>query len=144
MHKHELAYLVASTDDKASSVKVNIKFEANHLYDGFVYIHFSGVGMGMNQVIERMLDHRSIRSFLDKPLTEEQIHTIVECAQSAATSSYVQAYSIIGVSDPEKKAKLAELAGSQTYVEKSGHVFVFCADLHRVEYWGRNGRTGCI
>ena len=92
--------------------------------------------MGMNQVIERMLDHRSIRSFLDKPLTEEQIHTIVECAQSAATSSYVQAYSIIGVSDPEKKAKLAELAGPQTYVEKSGHVFVFCADLHRVEIGG--------
>ena len=64
---------------------------------------FIGVGMGMNQVIERILDHRSIRSFLDKPLTAEQIQTIVECAQSAATSSYVQAYSIIGVSDPEKK-----------------------------------------
>lgn len=92
--------------------------------------------MGMNQVIETMLDHRSIRSFLDKPLTAEQIHAIVECAQSAATSSYVQAYSIIGVSDPEKKAKLAELAGPQTYVEKSGHVFVFCADLHRIEVGG--------
>ncbi len=92
--------------------------------------------MGMNQVIERMLDHRSIRSFLDKPLTEEQIQTIVKCAQSAATSSYVQAYSIIGVSDPEKKAKLAEIAGPQTYVEKSAHVFVFCADLHRVDIAG--------
>lgn len=85
----------------------------------------------MNQVIEKILDHRSIRSFMDRPLTKEQIQTIVECAQSAATSSYIQAYSIIGVSDPEKKAKLAELAGPQTYVEKSAHVFVFCADLHR-------------
>ena len=64
-------------------------------------------------------------------LTEEQIHTIVECAQSASTSSYIQPYSIIGVSDPKKKANLAELAGEQTYVEKSGQVFVFCADLHR-------------
>lgn len=91
----------------------------------------------MNQIIEKILDHRSIRSFLDKPLTEEQIHTIVECAQSAATSSYVQAYSIIGVSDPDKKAKLAELAGPQTYVEKSAHVFVFCADLHRVDICGK-------
>lgn len=90
----------------------------------------------MNQVIERILDHRSIRSFLDKPLTVEQIQTIVECAQSASTSSYVQAYSIIGISDPEKKAKLAEFAGSQTYVEKSAHVFVFCADLHRIEIGG--------
>ena len=97
---------------------------------------FIGVGMGMNQVIERILDHRSIRSFLDKPLTAEQIQTIVECAQSAATSSYVQAYTIIGVSDPEKKAKLAEIAGQQTYVEKSAHVFVFCADLHRIDIAG--------
>lgn len=85
----------------------------------------------MNQIIETILDHRSIRSFEDKPITEEQIKTIVQSAQAASTSSYIQAYSIIGVSDPEKKAKLAELAGPQTYVEKSAHIFVFCADLHR-------------
>lgn len=90
----------------------------------------------MNQVIEKILDHRSIRSFLNEPLTKEQIHTIVECAQSAATSSYVQAYSIIGVSDPDKKAKLAEFAGPQIYVEKSAHAFVFCADLHRLDIAG--------
>lgn len=87
----------------------------------------------MNTVIEKILDHRSIRSFEDKALTEEQIQTIVECAQAAATSSYVQAYSIIGVTDPEKKAKLAELAGPQPYVENNGHLFVFCADLYRLD-----------
>lgn len=32
--------------------------------------------------------------------------------------------------------KLAELAGNQDYVEKSGHLFVFCADLHRHELIG--------
>ena len=85
----------------------------------------------MNTIIEKILDHRSIRSFEDSPLSEEQIHTIVECAQAASTSSYIQAYSIIGVTDPEKKAKLAELAGPQSYVEKNGHLFVFCADLYR-------------
>ncbi|WP_057915458.1 oxygen-insensitive NADPH nitroreductase [Peribacillus muralis] len=85
----------------------------------------------MNTIIEKILDHRSIRSFEDKPLSDEQIHTIVECAQAASTSSYIQAYSIIGVTDPEKKAKLAELAGPQSYVEKNGHLFVFCADLYR-------------
>ncbi|MEH6944730.1 oxygen-insensitive NADPH nitroreductase [Bacillus sp. JJ722] len=87
----------------------------------------------MNEIIEKILDHRSIRSFEDKLLSKEQIETIVSCAQSAATSSYIQAYSIIGVTDPEKKAKLAELAGNQSYVEKNGHLFVFCADLHRHE-----------
>jgi len=92
--------------------------------------------MMMNKVIETILNHRSVRKFEDRPLTDEQIRLIVECAQSASTSSYIQAYSIIGVKNPETKKKLAELAGNQDYVEKSGHLFVFCADLHRHELIG--------
>jgi FMN reductase (NADPH) len=88
-------------------------------------------GSRVNQVIETILKHRSIRQYEDRPLTEEQIRTIVEAAQAASTSSYMQAYSIIGIKDPKKKKKLAELAGNQPYVEKNGHLLVFCADLHR-------------
>ncbi len=85
----------------------------------------------MNQVIETILNHRSIRSFEDKLLSKEQIETIVKSAQAASTSSYIQAYSIIGITDQEMKKKLAEVVGNQPYVEKNGHFFVFCADLYR-------------
>ncbi len=85
----------------------------------------------MNEVISQILSHRSIRHFEDKPLTDEQIKTIVSCAQAAATSSFIQAYSIIGMKDRQRKKKLAELVGNQPYVENNGHFFVFCADLHR-------------
>ncbi|MDF9411424.1 oxygen-insensitive NADPH nitroreductase [Brevibacillus laterosporus] len=85
----------------------------------------------MNNIIETMLNHRSIRQYEDRPLSEEQITTIVRCAQAASTSSYIQAYSIIGITDKETKRKLAELCGNQPYVETNGHLFVFCADLHR-------------
>ncbi|MEK3806793.1 oxygen-insensitive NADPH nitroreductase [Bacillus sp. FSL H8-0547] len=85
----------------------------------------------MNQTIETMLSHRSIRKFEDRALSTEQIRTIVESAQAASTSSFIQAYSIIGVKNPEMKKRLAELAGNQPYVEENGHFFVFCADLHR-------------
>jgi FMN reductase (NADPH) len=91
----------------------------------------------MNQTIETILSHRSIRHFEDKSLTKEQIELIVSSAQSASTSSYIQAYSIIGITDPVKKKKLAELAGNQSYVEKNGHFFIFCADLNRHEILGR-------
>ena len=94
----------------------------------------------MNETIETILKHRSIRKFQDKPLSEEQIRTIVECAQAASTSSFIQAYSIIGVKDKEKKQKLAEIAGSQNYVAHNGHFFVFCADLYRHALIG--GREG--
>ncbi|CEG25959.1 oxygen-insensitive NADPH nitroreductase [Bacillus sp. B-jedd] len=85
----------------------------------------------MNETIETILKHKSIRKFQDKPLAEEQIRTIVECAKAASTSSFIQAYSIIGVKDQEKKQRLAEIAGSQNYVAANGHFFVFCADLYR-------------
>ena len=72
----------------------------------------------MNQTIETLLSHRSVRHFEDKPLSNEQIEMIVMSAQGASTSSNIQAYSIIGITDPEKKKKLAELAGNQSYVKK--------------------------
>lgn len=91
----------------------------------------------MNEAIKTMLNHRSIRRFEDKPLTDEQIKIIVSCAQSASTSSFIQAYSIIGVKDKERKKKLAELAGNQSYVADNGHFFIFCADLYRHEWIGK-------
>ncbi|MFD0698978.1 oxygen-insensitive NADPH nitroreductase [Paenibacillus sp. GCM10027628] len=90
----------------------------------------------MNTVIETILNHRSIRQYEDKALTDEQIRYIVECAQAASTSSHIQAYSIIGVKNKETKRRLAELAGNQPYVEANGHFFIFCADLHRHDVAG--------
>lgn len=85
----------------------------------------------MNTVIETIMNHRSIRKFEEKLLSGEQIRTIVESAQAASTSSFIQAYSIIGVKDSEKKKRLAEIVGNQAYVAENGHFFVFCGDLHR-------------
>lgn len=90
----------------------------------------------MNEMISTILNHRSIRDFKDKQLSDEQIKTIVSCAQAASTSSFIQAYSIIGIKNKDKKQKLAELAGNQEYVAQNGHLFVFCADLSRHEFIG--------
>jgi FMN reductase (NADPH) len=90
----------------------------------------------MNETISTILNHRSIRDFKDKQLSNEQIETIIACAQAASTSSFIQAYSIIGIRDKEKKRKLAEIAGNQEYVAQNGHLFVFCADLGRHERIG--------
>lgn len=98
----------------------------------------------MNAVIETILSHRSVREFTDQKLTEEQIQTIVSCAQRASTSSYIQAYSIIGVTDEKKKEKLAELSGNQGYVAKSGHFFIFCADFYRHQLIGELEDTDVI
>ncbi|MFC2950286.1 oxygen-insensitive NADPH nitroreductase [Virgibacillus sediminis] len=84
----------------------------------------------MNETIDTILSHRSIRKFKDEKLTKEQIHTIVRSAQQASTSSFVMAYTIIGITDDSKKQALMEISG-QPYVKDNGHLFVFCGDLHR-------------
>lgn len=98
----------------------------------------------MNEVVSTLLNHRSIRHFEDKPLTEEQINTIVSCAQAASTSSYIQAYSIIGIKEKDIKEKLAAIAGDQSYVANNGHFLVFCADFHRHEVIGEQENKDVI
>lgn len=85
----------------------------------------------MNQVIEVMKQHRSIRKFQEKPVEENLIRTILEAAQHASTSNFVQAYSVINVADTSKRAQIAELAGPQPWVAQCPLFLVFCADLKR-------------
>lgn len=85
----------------------------------------------MNEVIRLLRSHRSIRKFTDQPVSDTLINEIVLCGQAAATSSNIQATTVIRVRDSGKRDKLAELAGGQRYVASAGAFLVFCADLHR-------------
>jgi nitroreductase len=86
------------------------------------------------QVLRLLQNHRSIRKFTEQKIPEETINQIILSAQMASTSSHVQAYTIIGVTDPELRRKLAEYSGKQSYVESCAHFLVFCADLNRLDY----------
>ncbi len=85
----------------------------------------------MNDTIEMLLNHRSIRKYKDKPISDEMIEKIVSCAQMAPTSSHFQAYTIIEVKDKKKREFLANAAGGQDWVIKAPLVLLFCGDLHR-------------
>lgn len=85
----------------------------------------------MNETIQLLHNHRSIRKFTQKGLSKEQVRTIVETGQRASTSSNVMAYSIIGITDKNIKKQLQQVSG-QPYVEHNGYLFVICADLSRI------------
>lgn len=85
----------------------------------------------MNPIIELLKSHRSIRKFTEQKIPRELFEELIRAGQSAATSSHVQAYSIIHVVNPENRAKLAELAGGQAYVAEASDFLVFCADMKR-------------
>jgi FMN reductase (NADPH) len=92
----------------------------------------------MNKVIDQLLAHRSIRRYKADPVPLEHVERIVVAAQAASTSSNMQAYSVIGVTDGEAKSRLAELSGGQRHVEECPLFLVWCADLHRLQLAGRH------
>ncbi|MFB4165947.1 oxygen-insensitive NADPH nitroreductase [Alteribacillus sp. JSM 102045] len=98
----------------------------------------------MNTTIETILNHRSVRAFTEEAVPQADVEIIVEAAQAASTSSFLQAYSIIGITDQEKKKNLAVLAGSQSYVVENGYFFVFCADLYRLEQAAEQHNTNIL
>ena len=87
---------------------------------------------GLVPATELMARHRSRRSFLPKPVGDAQLSWIVDSARHASTSSFVQAYSVVAVRDPERKRRFAELCADQAHVHEAPIVLAICADLHRL------------
>lgn len=84
-------------------------------------------------VIESLLTHRSVRSYLPTPVTDDQLAAMMVAAQSAASSSNLQAWSVVAVRDPATRAVLAECAGGQAHVAEAPLQLVWLADLARLE-----------
>ncbi len=85
----------------------------------------------MNDVMRLLTQHRSIRKFTDDPVDQSTVEVCVQAGQAAATSSFIQACTVIQVSAGETRDKLAEWAGGQAYVSSAPVFMVFCADMKR-------------
>jgi len=84
-----------------------------------------------NDTIRTLREHRSIRTFADEPMPDADVLEAVRAGQAAATSSAVQAYSLIRVRDASKRERLAELTGPQEKVARAPAFFVVCGDARR-------------
>ena len=87
----------------------------------------------MTPTIDLMSAHRSIRKFTDREVDDHTLTAIIAAAQCAATSHFIQAYTIIRVRDMAKRQAIADLAGPQVWVARAPVFLVFCADFNRLE-----------
>lgn len=85
----------------------------------------------MNETINVLKSHRSIRKFTQQNIPQETVNEIVRCGQSAATSSFIQACTAIQINDQVSRDKLTVYAGNQDYVSSASVFLVFCADMQR-------------
>lgn len=85
----------------------------------------------LTDTVELQLAHRSVRKFGPGEVSDAQLAALVAAAQSAATSSNLQAWSVIAVRDRERKARLAALAAGQQFIDDAPLFLVWVADLGR-------------
>jgi nitroreductase len=85
-----------------------------------------------HSVIDLMLNHRSVRSYKPDPLPEGALASLVAAAQSAATSSNLQTWSVVSVEDRPARRRCAEMAGGQMHIEECPTFLLFVADLARL------------
>ncbi|MBG9657907.1 oxygen-insensitive NADPH nitroreductase [Cytobacillus firmus] len=87
----------------------------------------------MNTLIDVMENHRSVRKFMEKDISQELLSRIFEASQWASTSNHLQAYTVIAVRETDKKRRLSELCGNQQHILDSPVFLIFCADLNRIK-----------
>jgi FMN reductase (NADPH) len=86
-----------------------------------------------NAVIDQLNQHASVRSYKPDPIPREWIEAIVAAGQRAATSSNLQMYAAIAVTDSTIRKELAHWCGDQKHIEEAPVFIAWCADLSKLD-----------
>lgn len=95
----------------------------------------------MNEIIESLLSRRSVRVFEERAVPAAEKEAILLAAVNAPTAGCQQLYTILDVTDPELKARLAESCDHQPFIAKAPLVLVFCADCQK--WYDAYAEAGC-
>mgnify|MGYP002515929490 CR=1 FL=1 len=89
-------------------------------------------------------NHRSIRKYSKKEISNELIRELIEKAERTQTMGNLQLYSVIITRSAEMKKKLSPLHFNQPMVESAQAIITICADFNRTTKWCecRNAKPG--
>jgi FMN reductase (NADPH) len=86
-----------------------------------------------NPTLDLIRRHASVRHYKPDSLPASVIETIVQAGQCASTSSNMQAYSVVAVTDTAKRQRLADLCGNQQFIAEAPVFLAWLADLARLD-----------
>lgn len=87
-----------------------------------------------NSLLEILYNRASCRAFLRKRVSDKVMVDILEASIKSATGGNLQPYSIIRISDSEKRKTLAGLCG-QNFIAEAPVNLLFCIDWRRLQRW---------
>ena len=79
------------------------------------------------QLIEALNWRYATKKMNGKPVPQDKVDKILDAARLAPTSSGLQPFKIIVITNPELKAKIQPIAFGQTQIVDSSHLLVFAA-----------------
>ncbi len=83
------------------------------------------------ETLKSILSRRSIRKFLNKPISKELLSLILAAAQSAPSKSNLQQYSILIIQDQNIKNEISNLIGKTKWALTAPIFFLYLADIRR-------------
>lgn len=88
-------------------------------------------------MLDVLLNHRTIRKYSNKPVSQTDLNEILMAGCRASTTGNMQVYSVIVTESSEMKAQLAPCHFNQPMVKTAPVVLTFCADFNRFNKWCR-------
>ncbi len=85
----------------------------------------------MNEVLQQLHDRKSVRVYEDRAIEPEVKQAVLEAAIQAPSAGNMALYTILDITDPEMKAKLAVSCDNQPFIATAPMVLIFCADYRR-------------
>jgi FMN reductase (NADPH)/FMN reductase [NAD(P)H] len=85
----------------------------------------------MTQTIRELHARKSVRVYEDRPIEDEKKQAILEAALQAPTAGNQCLYTILDITDPALKERLAVTCDNQPFIATAPLVLIFCADAHR-------------
>jgi FMN reductase (NADPH) len=83
--------------------------------------------------IELIRRHGSVRYYKPDSVPADMIETIVAAAQRSSTSSNLQMWSVVAITDANTRVRLANLCGDQKHIVEAPVFLAWCADLSRLD-----------
>lgn len=85
----------------------------------------------MNNTIWELIQRKSVRQFLDLPISDKDKHSILTAAVNAPSPGNQQMYRIIDVIDRDIKDKLSVLCDNQSFIKTADMILIFCSDFRK-------------
>ena len=82
-------------------------------------------------VIRSLYERKSVRAFTGEKIPEEAVQEILNAAVQAPTAGNQQLYTILRITDPEKKHRLSISCDNQPFIEEADLILVFLADFRK-------------